>query len=235
MNAIKKFYSLSQYPGKTGETYYRRFFSLKNLSYTYNALKCENIVDSVTKLKNYKVSGFSVSMPYKSTVIPLLDKVDLLVTKFNSCNTVLNVDEIYIGYNTDYYGAIHVLKSIPKNDPINILGNGAMGSMFKQILGSKATIYSRSLGNWDKVQTITGTVINCTSLGTATTDSPFNKLPNISYVIDLAMADNDLKKQSISSDIKYIGGKEFYQQQFKKQFEIYTGITLSQSELKDDN
>jgi len=54
-------------------------------------------------------------------------------------------------------------------------------------------------------------------------------------VIDLAMADNDLKKQTISSDIKYIGGKEFYQQQFKKQFEIYTGITLSQSELEDDN
>ena len=49
------------------------------------------------------------------------------------------------------------------------------------------------------------------------------------------MTDNDLKKQTISSDIKYIGGKEFYRHQFKKQFEIYTGITLSQSELEDDN
>jgi len=235
MNAIKKFYSLSQYPGKTGETYYRKFFSLKHLPYTYNALKCENIVDSVTELKNSNASGFSISMPYKSSVIPLLDEVDELVTQFNSCNTVVNIDGRYIGYNADYYGAIHVLKTIPKHESINILGNGAMGNMFKKILGSRANIYSRSLGNWDQIQSLTGTIINCTSLGTSTKNSPFTKLPNISHVIDLAMNDNDLKKQTISSDIKYIGGKEFYQQQFKKQFEIYTGITLSQSELEDDN
>jgi len=232
---MKQFYSLSQYPGKTGETYYRKFFNLKNLPHSYNALKCENIVDSVTELKNIKASGFSVSMPYKASVIPLLDEVDNLVTQFNSCNTVVNVDGKYIGYNADYYGAIHVLKTILEHEPINILGNGAMGNMFKKILGSRANIYSRSLGNWDQRQSLSGTIINCTSLGTSTKDSPFIKLPNISHVIDLAMNDNDLKKQTISSDIKYIGGKEFYQQQFKKQFEIYTGITLSQSELEDDN
>ena len=48
---MKQFYSLSQYPGTTGETYYRKFFSLKNLLYTYTALKCDNIVDSVDELK----------------------------------------------------------------------------------------------------------------------------------------------------------------------------------------
>ena len=232
---MKHFYSLSQYPGKTGETYYRKFFTLKNLPYTYNALKCDNIVDSVTELKTYKATGFSVSMPYKSSVIPLLDGVDELVTKFNSCNTVVNIDGKYIGYNTDYYGIIHVLKTIPKSDPINILGNGAMGNMFKKILGDKANIYSRSLDNWDQIQYLTGTIINCTSLGTSTKDSPFVKLPNLNHVIDLAISDNELKKQTMSSAIKYIGGKEFYLHQFKKQFEIYTGIPLSQSELEDDN
>jgi shikimate 5-dehydrogenase len=232
---MKKFYSLSKYPGKTGETYYRKFFALKNLPYTYNALKCENIVDSVTELKNAKSSGFSVSMPYKSTVIPLLDEVDELVTQFNSCNTVMNVDGKYIGYNADYYGAIHVLNTIPKYEHINILGNGSMGRMFKKILGDRANIYSRSLGNWNQIQSVTGIVINCTSLGTSTKDSPFVELPNVTHVIDLAINDNDLKKQTISSDIKYIGGKEFYRQQFKKQFEIYTEITLSQAELENDN
>jgi shikimate 5-dehydrogenase len=232
---MKHFYSLSQYPGKTGETYYRRWFALKDLPYTYNALKCDNLADSLTELKNSNASGFSVSMPYKSSIIPLLDSVDELVKQFNSCNTVVNVDGKYIGYNADYYGAIHVLKTIPEHGSISILGNGAMGKMFKKILGPRANMYSRSLGNWNQIESVIGTVINCTSLGTSTTDSPFNKLPNISHVIDLSMADNDLKKQTISSDIKYIGGKEFYQQQFKKQFEIYTGITLSQSELEDDN
>jgi shikimate 5-dehydrogenase len=91
------------------------------------------------------------------------------------------------------------------------------------------------LGNWDQIQSLTGTIINCTSLGTSTKDSPFIKLPNLSHIIDLSMTDNELKKQTMLSDIKYISGKEFYLQQFKKQFEIYTGITLSQAELKDDN
>lgn len=232
---MKNYVSLSRYPGKTGENYYRKFFTLKNLPYTYNALACENIIESVTQLKKSNINGFSVSMPYKSSVISLLDSVDKLVTQFNSCNTVVNIDQKYIGYNTDYYGAIHVLKNVPEYEPINILGNGAMGNMFKKILNNRANVYSRSLGNWHKIYSLTGTVINCTSLGTSTKDSPFTKLPKINYIIDLAINENDLKKQATLSSIKYVGGKEFYQQQFKKQFEIYTGITLSQLEIEDDN
>lgn len=231
---MKQFYSLSQYPGTTGETYYRKFFALKKLPYTYTALKCENISNSVSQLRKSNASGFSVSMPYKSTVIPLLDSVDELVTQFNSCNTVVNIDGKYIGYNTDYYGAIYVLKNISKSESINILGNGAMGNMFKQILGDRATVYSRSLGNWNDIQEITGNVINCTSLGTSTNNSPFKQLSGISYVIDLAIADNDLKKQCAVHHIKYTSGKEMYQGQFKKQFEMYTGITLRQTEFEDD-
>ena len=230
---MKQFYSLSQYPGKTGETYYRKFFALKKLPCTYTALKCENISDSVTQLRKSNASGFSVSMPYKSTVIPLLDSVDELVNQFNSCNTVVNINGKYIGYNTDYYGAMHVLENISTSESINILGNGAMGNMFKQILGDRATVYSRSLGNWNDIHNLTGNVINCTSLGTSTNNSPFKQLPEISHVIDLAIADNDLKNQCTVNHIKYTSGKEMYQYQFKKQFEIYTGIMLSQLELDD--
>ena len=230
---MKQFYSLSQYPGTTGETYYRKFFALKKLPYTYTALKCENISDSVTQLRKSNASGFSVSMPYKSTVIPLLDSVDELVNQFNSCNTVVNINGKYIGYNTDYYGAMHVLENISTSESINILGNGAMGNMFKQILGDRAIVYSRSLGNWNDIHNLTGIVINCTSLGTSTNNSPFKQLPEISHVIDLAIADNDLKNQCTVNHIKYTSGKEMYQYQFKKQFEIYTGIMLSQLELDD--
>lgn len=232
---MKKYVSLSLYPGKTGETYYNKFFNLKKLPYTYTALSCENIIETVRQLKASNISGFSVSMPYKSSVIPLLDELDELVVSFNSCNTVVNVGKKYIGYNTDYYGAVHVINMIPLNDTISILGNGAMGNMFKKILSDRATVYSRSLGNWDKIQTLEGTIINCTSLGTSTTSSPFKNLPKLNCIIDLALANNDLKKQATLSDIKYIGGKEFYLAQFKRQFEIYTGITLSQTELTHDN
>ncbi len=228
---MKNFYSLSKYPGKTGETYYRKFFALKNLSYSYSALACHHLEQSVDELKRLDASGFSVSMPYKTEIIKLLDHVDPLVSRFNSCNTVLNNNGVLTGYNTDYYGAENVLANISL-DTVSILGDGAMGMMFKLIL-SEAQVYSRKRQNWDLRYNIRGTVINCTNFGTATTESPFESLPDVQCVVDLAIASNDLKKQCESRGIKYIAGIDFYRTQFRKQFEIYTGIVLEQKEIHD--
>lgn len=230
---IRNYYSISLYPGKTGETYYNKYFKLKNLPYTYTALKCTNLSESVNDLLNRNASGFSVSMPYKQQIISYLDVIDKSVSDFSSCNTVVINDGKLHGYNTDYYGMIHLLKSATNN--INILGNGAMGSMFKKLLGDDATVYSRSLGNWKDIHNITGTMINCTGLGTSVMDSPFVELPKLDCVIDLAMSDNILKKQCVMHSVKYVEGKEFYHRQFKNQFEIYTGVILAYDEITDKN
>lgn len=231
---MKHFYSLSKFPGKTGETNYNTFFSLKDLLYTYTALKCDDITSGMSIVKMVKPNGVSVSMPFKSSVIPLLDRVERRVTEFNSCNTVVLDDDEYIGYNTDYYGVLDAVESFPNTEHVSILGNGSIGSMFKQMLGDRATVYSRSTGNWEDRHNIDGVVINCTGFGTATTSSPFQTLPKVIRVIDLAIAPNDLKKQCMENDVKYVAGIEFYRQQFRKQFELYTGTPLTQEEV-DNN
>jgi len=84
---------------------------------------------------------------------------------------------------------------------------------------------ARSADTWSLRLSPANVVINATGLGTSTTDSPFKKLPpDVSLVIDLAISDNDLKKQCMKAGVKYVGGSEFYKQQFLSQFEIYTGI-----------
>lgn len=230
---MKHFYSLSQYPGTTGEYFYNTMFKKLSLPYTYTALKCEDIYKSVRELIKYDAAGFSVSMPFKYEIIDMLDHFDARVIRFSSCNTVLNNYDELFGYNTDCYGADYVLSQIPSNSKISILGAGSMGSMFNK-LKDDAKVYSRKNDNWQQRYEISDVVINCTSFGTMSKKSPFEKLPtNISLVIDLATKNNDLEYQCRYHDIKYISGRDFYKHQFMKQFEIYTGIPITFEDIKE--
>lgn len=234
---MKHFYSLSKYPGTTGETYYRKMFKHFDLPYTYTALACDNLVDSVKHMRDIGAAGFSVSMPFKKDVIDLLDNMHPYTCFYYTCNTVVNDNGRLIGYNTDYNGAKEVLKQVPllpsMSGPahISILGDGCMGKMFSEMMHS--TVYSRKEGNWSDRDNITGVVVNCTSYGTSTYESPFSKLPSgITHVIDLAINSNQLKDQCNERNIKYIPGTEFYRNQFMQQFEIYTGCHITMEDIE---
>lgn len=231
---MKNFYSLSKFPGKTGEGFYNGMFAKFKLPYVYTALPCENLSQEVNNLVAQGAAGISVSMPFKSAVIPLLDYKDSNVKRFNSCNTILITDGKLMGYNTDIEGVQFTLREIPTTSQCSILGDGAMGSMYKKMLGYKSIVYSRKLENWDSRHTPSDVIINCTSFGTATKDSPFVILPKCSLVIDLAIKPNHLEKQCAEAGVKYIGGLDFYRHQFIAQFKIYTGICLTLKDFKDD-
>jgi shikimate dehydrogenase len=219
---MKQFYSLSKYPGKTGEHYFNSLFKKYDLPYTYTALACDDIAEGVQRMRDCNAAGFSVSMPYKRSVIGVIDFADNIVFRYNSCNTVYNLNGKLHGYNSDFYGAQRIIADIPENSKISILGDGAMGSMFAKMLGDRAIVYARNLGNWDLRYKADDVIINCTSFGTTTADSPFEVLPPINLVIDLAIKSNQLEQQAIKAGVKYIGGIEFYKYQFIKQFGIYT-------------
>lgn len=49
--------------------------------------------------------GVNVTIPYKQTVLPLLDHVDPAARRIGAVNTVVHRDGRLFGYNTDYFGA----------------------------------------------------------------------------------------------------------------------------------
>ncbi len=55
------------------------------------------------------LDGFSVTLPHKSAVIPLLTEVDPLVALVGACNTVVRRGNDYCGYNSDVRGFIEPL------------------------------------------------------------------------------------------------------------------------------
>jgi len=232
---MKMFFSLSQYPGKTGETFYNRMFSKLGMPCVYKALPCNDIMTCVTDLKNAGAAGISISMPFKSTVIDMLDYKHEYVVEYNSCNSIKLIDGKLYGHNTDIYGVLYEIASIPHElNSASILGDGSMGSMFKKVIQEAAVVYSRKNNNWDKRYVPADVIINCTSFGTSTPESPFSELPKCKLVIDLAINENQLKQQANVAGVKYMGGLDFYKRQFIKQFEFYTGTLLNIEDLEND-
>lgn len=232
---MKKFISLSKFPGKTGQYFYTEFFKHYKIDATYEPLACTNIEQAITQAVDNGVSGISVSMPFKQSIIPYLNKKHPYVALYNSCNTIIINKGQTHGYNADLAGVEYVCKYINKNDKITILGAGAIGSMFVKYLEEEhyenLNVCARNLSTWNERYKSADIIINCTALGTSTEESPYmlgQIPPNARLVIDLAIKDNEFKQQCQNYSIKYVSGREFYRSQFLKQFEIYTGIKPSE-------
>ena len=232
---MKKFISLSQYPGKTGEYFYTEFFKHYNIDASYTPLACSDVEKSIKQAIEEGVSGISISMPFKRYVITLLNKRHPYVDLYNSCNTIKIDEGITHGYNADFAGVESVCKEIRKGDKITILGAGAIGSMFVKCLEENhyenLNVCTIKAGTWNNRYLYSDVIINCTALGTSTFGSPYKigqMPPAARVVIDLAIKNNELQEQCKIARVKYVSGREFYRAQFLKQFEIYTGIKPSE-------
>jgi shikimate 5-dehydrogenase len=222
---MKKFYSISQYPGNTGKYFYSNFFKFYNFDAEYIPLGSSNVRQTLHETLPL-ASGISISMPFKQEVIELIDIKSNSVIEYNSCNTLKIQSNAIHGYNCDLNGVIELCKYFDANDEITILGNGCMANMFKKYINQDhITQYAKSLKNWDNRHKSANVIINCTSLGTSEKTSPLEFIPNkTKMIIDLSISDNNLKKLCYENNIIYFGGITFYKAQFLKQFEIYTDI-----------
>ncbi|WNF21795.1 shikimate dehydrogenase [Mesobacillus jeotgali] len=71
-----------------------------------------NLEAAVKGLKALGVSGFNVTIPHKTDIIPYLDKVDPLARAIGAVNTVKNENGLLVGYNTDGPGFVKGLESM---------------------------------------------------------------------------------------------------------------------------
>jgi shikimate-5-dehydrogenase len=75
-------------------------------------------------------AGLSLTMPLKRTVLPLLDRVEPLVSQVGCANTVVFAAAQRLGYNTDVAGMVNALAehgvdaAAPDDEPV-IIGAGA--------------------------------------------------------------------------------------------------------------
>ena len=101
-------------------------FRRMGLNAAYLAFEVKNLEEALQGIKGLGLRGVSVTIPYKTEVIPFLDEVDGVAGKINAVNTIVNEGGRLIGYNTDGCGALEALEENIdlKKKKILILGAG---------------------------------------------------------------------------------------------------------------
>ena len=104
-----------------------------NIDATYDKIKLEDheIKNFIQDIKGQKIAGCNVTVPFKKTVIPFLDKLSPEADQTQSVNTITFDNGNLVGHNTDIAGfdtAIRKLNFSLKNKRVLILGAGGVVS-----------------------------------------------------------------------------------------------------------
>jgi shikimate dehydrogenase len=124
------------------------------LDYVYVPFRVapEDLPKAVAGLRALNIAGFSVTIPHKVAVLPLLDALDPLAARIEAVNTVVNVGGKLTGYNTDAEGFLRALQDNgidPAGKRIAVLGAGGASRAVSYIMaekGAELTVYNRSTG-----------------------------------------------------------------------------------------
>ena len=90
-------------------------------------VKEENLTKAIAGFSAVDIRGFSITIPHKQNIIPLLNEISDDAVKIGAVNTVWRVENGWKGTNTDVTGFVAPLRSISRDwtqiTPV-ILGNG---------------------------------------------------------------------------------------------------------------
>ena len=100
-----------------------------NAIYDKKCLNESDIKEIITEIKNEKINGVNVTVPFKKFVIPFIDELTPIASEAQSVNTIFKKGNKVIGDNTDFFGFEQGLKHINysvKNKKVFILGAGGV-------------------------------------------------------------------------------------------------------------
>ena len=102
-----------------------------NIQAIYDKKKLEEIEMNkfIQEIKQKKISGINVTVPFKKKIISYLDKLSSEAEKTQSVNTVVLENNNLVGYNTDIVGFENAIKSLNYNmtdKKIFVLGAGGV-------------------------------------------------------------------------------------------------------------
>ena len=146
---LKKKYAVIGHPiGHTMSPFiHKRLFKLADIDGEYSVLDIapEELGTKINELD--ELSGYNVTIPNKSAVIPFMNRLDKRAELYGSVNTVKN-GEIREGYTTDPDGFLKALQAagIVLGGNVLILGCGGVARIFAceaAITGADVTVAIR--------------------------------------------------------------------------------------------
>lgn len=172
--------------------YFTEKFDVLNISnqINYNNFELESIAELDNLIvKNPNLIGLNITIPYKETIIPFLDKLNDCALKIGAVNTIkIDKKGFKIGYNTDWIGFLQSIKPYikPNYKKALILGNGgaAKAVVFAlESIGITCIYVTRS----QQVDTLLYSEINLNTLNSyqiIVNTTPLGTFPNIYDCVD---------------------------------------------------
>jgi shikimate dehydrogenase len=158
MNIVNKhtklYGSFSLNPGNNGSMFFNHKFEQDNINAIYKSFYSDNIKDSVFAARILNFSGFAISMPFKTEVLEYVDEIDPVAQIIGAANTVVNNNEHFKAYNTDWIGVSNFFKDKGLKH-INIIGTGGFAKAimyaFTQLGINFSIVNRKNIPNIDKV------------------------------------------------------------------------------------
>lgn len=173
-----------------------KFEKEKRIGYFYDLFPLDKIDDIQSLVKNYPdLLGLNVTIPYKTSVIPFLNKVHSVASITGAVNTVViqrkTNDIQLIGFNTDVIGFELSLNEFLKGEVVSalILGNGGSAKAVAYVLNKQNIPYLIITRNPKEINELNyeaidasliashKLIINCTPLGTFPQEFQFPAIP----------------------------------------------------------
>jgi shikimate dehydrogenase len=189
-----KQYGLIGYPlsHSFSPQFFNNKFDREGVDAHYDVYPLSDVKEIKNLLKNHSFSGLNVTIPYKESIIPYLDRIDDEAALIGAVNTIRFEDGKTTGYNTDVFGfekSLMALISHPSNvKGALVLGTGGSAKAVWYVLQKLNILYltvSRSRGQLTYAD-IDSAVINDYPLIVNTT--PVGMYPNVTNAPDLPYA-----------------------------------------------
>ena len=86
-----------------------------NAVYEKKKVEEKDLQSMISDVKENKINGINVTVPFKKAVIPYLDKLSPEAEQTQSVNTIILSNDNLIGHNTDIYGFTKAIKDLNFN------------------------------------------------------------------------------------------------------------------------
>ena len=107
-----------------------------NLPGDYVAFCVENLKTAVEAIRGLNIRGVSVTIPFKTEVLPLLNELDETARRIGAVNTIRNDGGRLTGFNTDAAGLMNDLQEVMPISGRRIAVIGAGGAARSAVFGA---------------------------------------------------------------------------------------------------
>ena len=249
--------SLAGRPSNIGTRFHNYLYEELGLNFVYKAFTTGDIDGAIGGVRALGIRGCSVSMPFKEAVIPLVEEMTASAKAIDSVNTIVNDDGRLTAYNTDYEAVAELIgrHALDPATAVLLRGSGGMAkavvAAFRHADFADLTVLARNAAAGRALADKYGyrwvqhdpppadaIIVNVTPLGMNGPEAdalafPPSHIEAARAVFDVVAspAETPLVRAARAAGRPVITGAEVIALQAARQFELYTGVSITAEQV----